>query len=72
MNGSYKLFAILTIKSLLTDVTSSGMENTIKNENVQAVSTDIVTNGCCLGIFPYLNRDTDDNINAKHIAKPNK
>ena len=33
--------------TLLTDVTSNGIVNTMRNENVQAVNTDNVTNGCC-------------------------
>lgn len=31
----------------LTEVTSSGMVKTIRNEKLQAVSTDSVTSGCC-------------------------
>lgn len=48
------------------------MVKTIKNENVHAVSTDIVTRGCCLCIQPYLYKETEAKIKAKHIANTNK
>ena len=48
----YAKSSFVCIKRRLTDVTSNGMVNTIKNEKHQAVNTDKVTIICCLGIFP--------------------
>lgn len=56
----------------LTDVTSSGIVNTIRKEKLHAVSTDNVTRGCCLWTFPYLYSDVVANVRATIIPNNSK
>lgn len=55
-----------------TDVTSSGIVNTIKNEKLQAVKTDNVTSGCWRWTFPYRYNDAVANMRATMIPNTNK
>lgn len=56
----------------LTEVTSNGMVNTIRNEILHAANTDSVTIGCCRCKLPYFQMDIDDMNKARKIAKPSK
>lgn len=59
-------------QTLLTEVTSSGMEKTIRNEKLQAANTERVTSGCCRCRLPYFQMEIDEINRAEHMANTSK